>query len=77
MIEKDSKGKLLFFVDGDFVFCLIENGNGNICVVDYNGKVVVVLNFFGVLWFKYNGNIMIVLKFRLFEFLMIVIDEIF
>lgn len=77
MIEKDGKGKLLFFVDCDNLFCLIENGNGNICVVDYSGKVVVVLNFFGVLWFKYNGNIMIVLKCRLFELLMIVIDEIF
>lgn len=76
MIEKDSQGKSLLSVDCDFALRLTENGNGNICVADFDGKVVVVFNSSGVLRFKYNGNITTVSKPRLFEPSRIVTDEI-
>lgn len=50
----------MFFVDDKFLFYLIENGNRDICVVDYVGKVVVVVDGFGDLWFKFRGyNILV------------------
>lgn len=76
VIEKDSQGNSLLSVDCDFALRLTENGNENICVADYNGKVVVVLNSSGVLRFKYNGNIATVSKPRLFGPSTIVTDEI-
>ena len=36
---------------------LTENGNGDICVADYAGKSVVVVNASGELRFKYQGNL--------------------
>lgn len=42
MIENDS-----FFIGCRKVFFVIENGNGDICVVDYDGSIVIVFNVFG------------------------------
>lgn len=41
------------------MFYFIENGNGDVCVVDCVRGVVVVVDGFGDFWFKYNGNFMI------------------
>lgn len=42
---------MLFFVGIKVVFYLIENGNGDVCVVDCVGLLVVGVGFFGELWF--------------------------
>ncbi|XP_061165592.1 uncharacterized protein LOC133174491 [Saccostrea echinata] len=47
----------LFFCEVSFMLLLTENGNGDICVADYGGSAVVVLDSFGELRFKYEGNI--------------------
>ncbi|XP_062609174.1 E3 ubiquitin-protein ligase TRIM71-like [Saccostrea cucullata] len=47
----------LFSCGVSFVLLLTENGNGDICVADYGGSAVVVLDFSGDLRFRYDGNI--------------------
>lgn len=62
VIENNSQGKPLYSVDSSAVLRLTENSNGDICVADYSGKAVVVVNFSGDLRFTYRGNIMTQLK---------------
>nr|XP_022305308.1 uncharacterized protein LOC111112203 [Crassostrea virginica] len=57
VIQNDRQGKPLFSVGVRKVLLLTENGNGDICVADYAGKAVVVVNASGELRFKYPGNI--------------------
>nr|XP_022307539.1 uncharacterized protein LOC111113541 [Crassostrea virginica] len=57
IIQNDRQGKPLFSVGIHYVLLLTENGNGDICVADYIGKAVVVVNASGELRFKYQGNI--------------------
>nr|XP_022304739.1 E3 ubiquitin-protein ligase TRIM71-like [Crassostrea virginica]XP_022304740.1 E3 ubiquitin-protein ligase TRIM71-like [Crassostrea virginica] len=56
VIQNDRQGKPLFSVGIQYGFHLSENGNGDICVADYAGKAVVVVNASGELRFKYQGN---------------------
>lgn len=72
VIENDKQGQPLFSVYSDAVLHLTENGNGDICVADYTGKVVVVVDSTGDLRFKYRGNITTPLKRKSFEPSMIV-----
>lgn len=57
IIETDSHGKQLFSVGGRYVLKLADNKNGDICVSDFAGKNVVVVDVCGDLRFKYKGNI--------------------
>lgn len=56
VIEYDNRGTNLFSVNVLRYRRLTENGNGNICVADYAGKSVVVVEATGDLRFKYWGN---------------------
>ena len=57
VITNDSQGRPLFSVGAENGFLLAENGNGDICVADYAGNAVVVVDASGKLRFKYYGNI--------------------
>ena len=57
VIQNDRQVKPLFSVGVDNVLLLTENGNRDICVADYAGNAVVVVNVSGELRFKYQGNI--------------------
>lgn len=65
-MENDNYGKLLFLVGERNVFKLVDNRNGNICVFDFVGKNVVVVDVCGDLCFKYKGNIMKCINYKLF-----------
>ena len=56
-VQHDSQGKPLFSVRCTAMLHLTENGNGDICVADKAGEVVVVVSASGQLQFKYKGNI--------------------
>jgi hypothetical protein len=56
-IQYDGDGKPLFSVDSPTVLLLMENGNGDVCVADCCGGVVVVLSHSGELRFKYDGSV--------------------
>ena len=56
VIQNDRQGKPMFSVRSTAVLLMTENGNGDICVSDYDGKAVVVVNASGELRFKYQGN---------------------
>lgn len=75
VIESDNQWKPLFSVGNQCVLLLTENGNGDICVADYAGKSVVVLNLFGTRRFIYKGNIMSKAGTNIFQPLHIVNDE--
>lgn len=64
VIENDNQGKPLFSVHSQTILMLhlIENGNRDICVADYAGKAVVVMDFSGNLRFTYRGNTMELFK---------------
>lgn len=66
---------MLFFVGIIVVFYLIENGNGEVCVVDCVGLLVVGVDFFGELWFWYKGNVIIFFKYIKFKFFKIINDS--
>ena len=55
-IQNERQGKPLFSVGNMLVLLLTENGNGDICVADYAGKAVVVVNASGELRFNYQGK---------------------
>lgn len=57
IIETDSQGKQLFSVGERYVLKLADNRNGDICVSDFAGKNVAVVDVCGDLRFKYKGNI--------------------
>lgn len=57
VIENDSQGKPLFSVGSPCVLLLTENGNGDICVADYPGQAVVVVNSSGRFRFHYKAHI--------------------
>ena len=57
VIQNDSQGYPLFSVGVSEMLLLAENGNGDICVADYDGNAVVVVNATAELRFKYWGNI--------------------
>lgn len=57
VIQNDSRGKPLFSVGFKGVLSLTENGNGDVCVADYDEKSVLVINVSGELRFKYQGKI--------------------
>ena len=50
-------GRPLFSVEDRSMLLLTENGNKDICVADYGGESVVVVDASGILRFKYKGNI--------------------
>lgn len=75
VIENDKQGKPLFSVHSTAVLQLTENGNGDICVADYAGNTVVVVNSYGLLRFRYRGNINTNAKNDKFKPLHIVNDE--
>lgn len=56
VIMNDKRGKPLFSVHSRLVLHLTENGNGDICIADYAGNAVVVVNSSGILRFRYGGN---------------------
>ncbi|XP_062592953.1 uncharacterized protein LOC134254462 [Saccostrea cucullata] len=59
-IQYDSQGQPLFSTGVNHistVLLLTENGNGDICVADYEKKAVVVVDSSGGLRFKYTGNL--------------------
>lgn len=57
IMENDNHGKPLFSVGERNVLKLADNRNGDICVSDFAGKNVVVVDVCGDLRFKYKGNI--------------------
>lgn len=66
IIENSNQGKSLLSVDDKFLLHLTENGNRDICVADYAGKAVVVVDGSGVLRFKYRGhNLSAQLKYKM------------
>ncbi|XP_052695450.1 uncharacterized protein LOC128173820 [Crassostrea angulata] len=75
VIMNDKRGKPLFSVHSRTVLHLIENGNGDICVADYAGNAVVVVNSSGILRFRYGGNKITKKKNKTFEPLNIVNDK--
>lgn len=76
VIENDKQdGKPLFSVHSLAVLQLTENGNGDICVADYSGNAVVVVNSSGILRFRYGGNKITEKKNDTFKPLHIVNDE--
>ena len=56
LIQNGRQGKRLFSIDVAAVLQLTENGNRDICVADYAGEAVVVVNASGELRFKYQGK---------------------
>ena len=64
VIQNDSQGTLLFSVGTNYALHLTEDGNGDICVADYVGEAVIVVNAFGKLRFKSKGNISPKSKYR-------------
>lgn len=58
----------MLFVDDKSLLHLTENGNGDICVADYAGKAVVVMDGSGDLRFKNRGhNLSAQLKYKMFH----------
>lgn len=57
IIKTDSQGKQLFSVGERYVLKLADNKNGDICVSDFAGKNVVVVDVCVNLRYKYKGNI--------------------
>ncbi|XP_078327924.1 uncharacterized protein LOC111113257 [Crassostrea virginica] len=57
VIQNDKRGKSLFSVVSKKMLPITENGNGDICVADYIGKAVVVVNPDGEFRFNYKGNL--------------------
>lgn len=55
VIQFDQKGRALF-TPGDLAIFVKENKNTNICVVDCQAKVLLVLNKSGCVRFKYSGG---------------------
>lgn len=55
VIQFDQKGRALF-TPGDLAIFVKENQNTDICVVDCQAKVLLVLNTFGCVRFKYSGG---------------------
>ena len=62
-----TNGKSLFSFGSKKVLPIIENDNGDICVADYYGKAVVVVNQAGEFRFKYQGNMSFKLTFESFN----------
>ena len=56
VIERDRKGTRLFSDGVTDILLLTENGNGDICVSDFAGESVVVVDASGDLRFKYLGK---------------------
>ena len=56
IIQNDRQGKRLFSNGDAAVLQLTENGNRDICVSEYAGEAVVVVNASGELRFKYQGK---------------------
>jgi hypothetical protein len=56
-IQYDKQGQPLFSSDSLSALHLTENGNRDICVADFGGKAVVVVNAAGGLRFTYRGNL--------------------
>ena len=56
VIQNGRQGKRLFSIGDAAVLQLTEYGNRDICVTDYAGEVVVVVNASGELRFKYQGK---------------------
>lgn len=56
VIERDRKGTRLFSYGVTDILLLTENGNGDICVSDFAGESVVVVDASGDLRFKYLGK---------------------
>nr|XP_034320212.1 uncharacterized protein LOC105324438 [Crassostrea gigas] len=75
VIENGNWGNPLFSVHSRAVLHLTENGNGDICIADYAGNAVVVVNSSGILRFRYGGNINTNAKNDTFKPLDIVNDE--
>ena len=73
-IQNDRQGKPLFSVGVSKVLLLTENGNRDICVADYAGKAVVVVNASGELRFKYQEKISQKPNYKRFEPLSIATD---
>ena len=65
--QHDSQGRPLFSVEDRSMLLLTENGNGDICVADYDGENVVVVDASGILRFKYKGNIFQKSKYKSFK----------
>ncbi|XP_061165667.1 uncharacterized protein LOC133174577 [Saccostrea echinata] len=55
-IQYDGLGQSLLSTDIAYLFPVTENSNGDICVADYAGMEVVVMDPAGILRFKYSGN---------------------
>lgn len=56
VIHRDVNGSPLFSVKNNHALLLSENGNEDICVADYAGEAVVVVNPEGEMRFQYRGN---------------------
>lgn len=68
IIESSNQGKSLLSVVDESLLHLTENGKRDICVADYAGKAVVVVDGSGDLRFKYKGhNILAQLKYKMFN----------
>ena len=55
-VQHDSQGKSLFSVRCTAMLHLNENGNGDICVADKAGEVIVVVSAYGQLRIEYPSN---------------------
>lgn len=75
VIMNDKRGKPLFSVNFPSVLHLTENGNRDICVANYAGNAVVVVNSSGILRFRYGSNMNTNAKTYTFKPLNIVNDE--
>ena len=67
VIKNDAQGQSLFSVQNQKVLMLTENGNGDICVADFAGERVVVVDDAGKFLFRYYGNISQQSKYSSFE----------
>lgn len=77
IVENGSQGKSLLSVDDKSLLHLTENGKGDICVADYAGKAVVVVDESGDLRFKYRvHNLSSQLKYKMFHPYAILNDKI-
>lgn len=74
VIEYDKRGTNLFSTNVSSALFLTENSNGDICVCDFAGKSVVVVDASGDLRFKYCGNISEQSKYTSFTPIHIVTD---
>lgn len=75
IIENSNQGKSLLSVDDKSLLHLTENRNREICVADYAGKAVVLMDGSGDLRFKYTGhNLSAQLKNKMFNPTAIVSD---